>query len=59
MAGSDQAGIACAGERRQRGLPFNERHLVAILGQVVGAGDADDPAADHDSFHLPENGDYG
>ena len=50
IAGRDLAGVGVAGFERRRGLAVDHRHLVAGLGQVVGAGRADHAAAEDENF---------
>ena len=53
IAGRNLAGIGETRLLRRAGLPVDHRHLVAGLGQVPGAGRADDAAAEHQHLHEP------
>jgi hypothetical protein len=49
--GADAAGIAEAGLQRRARLTVDHRHLVARLGEIVGAGGADHTGAENEHFH--------
>ena len=53
MAGRDQAGVAGAGLFAGALAPLDDRDLVAVLEQLVGRGDADDPGAHDQDLHGP------
>jgi hypothetical protein len=52
VTGRDLASVGVAGLEGGSWLPVEDRHLVALVGKVVGAGDADDATAQNDYVHA-------
>ena len=51
LADRDEAAVRMAALARDPRLAVDQHHLVAVLKQVVGGGDADHAGAEHDHLH--------
>src|ERR1700722_8594131 len=51
MARRDHAGVAPAGPGRDLAVALDDHDLVAVALQLIGGGDADAAAAEHDYAH--------
>jgi hypothetical protein len=52
-ARANAAGIAEAGFETRARLAVDDRHLMAVAGEIVGTGDSDDACAQHQDLHAP------